>query len=54
MCAPEFSEELHRLIPGSDLRIFEDSAHTIAADEPQRCFDAIAGFVVYRTRALDV
>ncbi len=24
ICAPEFSEELHRLIPGSDLRIFEE------------------------------
>lgn len=50
ICAPEFSEELHRLIPGSDLRIFENSSHSIRADEPQALLDAIAGFVVYRRR----
>jgi proline iminopeptidase len=50
ICAPEFSAEIHRLIPGSDLRIFEESGHLIAADEPQNFLDAIAGFVVYRTR----
>lgn len=49
-CAPEFSEEIHRLIPDSDLRIFEDSAHTIGNDEPQKCLDAIAGFLVYNTK----
>jgi proline iminopeptidase len=48
ICAPEFSEEIHRLIPGSDLRIFEHSSHSIRADEPAAMIDAIAGFVVYR------
>jgi proline iminopeptidase len=48
ICAPEFSEEIHRLIPGSDLRIFENSSHSIRVDEPQAMIDAIAGFVVYR------
>jgi proline iminopeptidase len=48
ICAPEFSEEMHRLIPGSDLRIFEQSSHSIGADEPQQMLDAIAGFLVYR------
>jgi proline iminopeptidase len=48
ICPPEFSEELHRLIPGSDLRIFEESSHSIRADEPAKMIDAIAGFVVYR------
>jgi proline iminopeptidase len=48
ICPPEFSEEIHRLIPGSDLRIFEQSSHSIRADEPKAMFDAIAGFVVYR------
>lgn len=48
ICAPEFSEEIHRLIPGSDLRIFEDSAHSVRADEPAALMDAIAGFLVYR------
>lgn len=47
ICAPEFSEEIHRLIPGSDLRIFEESSHSIRGDEPQKLIDAIAGFVVY-------
>lgn len=48
ICAPEFSEELHALIPGSDLRIFEESGHTVLGDETQACLDAIAGFVVYK------
>ena len=47
ICPPEFAEEIHRLIPGSDLRIFEHSSHAIRADEPQALLDAIAGFVVY-------
>jgi proline iminopeptidase len=50
ICAPEFSEEIHRLIPGSDLRIFEESAHAVAGDEPQRFLDAVAGFLVYTSR----
>jgi proline iminopeptidase len=36
ICAPEFSEEIHRLIPGSTLRIFEHSSHSIRVDEPER------------------
>lgn len=48
ICAPEFSEEMHRLIPGSDLRIFEDSAHSVRSDEPEALMDAIGGFVVYQ------
>jgi proline iminopeptidase len=48
ICPPEFSEEIHRLIPGSELRIFEDSAHTIGTDEPQRFLDVVAGFLVYQ------
>ncbi len=50
ICPPEFSEELHRLIPGSDLRIFEHSSHSIRADEPEAMMAAIAGFVVYKTK----
>ena len=48
ICPPEFSEEIHRLIPGSDLRVFEASSHSIRVDEPQAMLDAIMGFVVYR------
>jgi len=50
ICAPEFSEEMHRLIPRSDLRVFEESSHSIANDEPEKCLDAIAGFVIYKSR----
>lgn len=48
ICPPEFSEEIHELIPGSDLRIFENSAHSVASDEPEALLDAIAGFLVYK------
>jgi proline iminopeptidase len=50
ICAPEFSEEIHRLVAGSDLRIFENSSHSIRMDEPEAMLDAIAGFVVYKRR----
>lgn len=45
ICPPEFSEEIHRLIPGSTLRIFEDSSHSIRTDEPEALRAAITGFV---------
>lgn len=51
ICPPEFSMEMHRLIRDSQLRIFEESAHSIGVDEPQKLVDAIFGFVVYNTRA---
>ena len=47
ICPPEFSEEIHRLIPRSDLRIFARSAHAIRADETQQWLDVIGGFLVY-------
>jgi proline iminopeptidase len=49
ICPPEFSLEMHGLIANSDLRIFEESAHSIAGDEPQKLLDAVAGFLVYKT-----
>ncbi len=48
ICQPEFSEEIARLVPNSDLRIFENSGHAIRADETQALLDAIAGFIVYK------
>jgi proline iminopeptidase len=48
--APEFAQEIHQLIAGSDLRIFEESSHSLSGDEPQCFADAIAGFLVYNTR----
>lgn len=45
MCPPDFSEEIHRLIPGSKLQIFESSSHLVAMDEPQRFHDALSAFL---------
>ncbi len=48
ICPPEFSEEIARLIPHAELRIFERSSHSIRSDEPEAMVDAILGFLVYR------
>jgi len=45
ICAPEFSEEIHRSIPGSKLRIFEKSSHSVRVDEPERLRQEILDFV---------
>lgn len=50
ICPPELSEEIARLIPHADLRIFENSSHSVAADEHDALMDVIKGFVVYNTR----
>jgi proline iminopeptidase len=44
ICPPEFSEEIHRIIPGSQLRIFENSSHSIRNDEPELLRATIAEF----------
>ncbi len=48
ICAPEFSEQIASQIPGADLRIFERSAHSILADEPQAFLDVVRGFLTYK------
>jgi len=48
ICPVEFSEEISRLVPAAELRIFERSSHSIRGDEPEAMVDAIRGFVVYR------
>jgi proline iminopeptidase len=45
ICPPEYSEEIHRLIPGSKLQIFENSSHSIRADEPELLNETIARFI---------
>jgi proline iminopeptidase len=45
ICPVEFSEELHRLITGAQLRVFENSSHSIRNDEPERLRQAVAEFV---------
>ena len=44
ICPPEFSEELHALMPGSTLRIFENSSHSLRVDEPARLVSEILAF----------
>jgi proline iminopeptidase len=45
MFPPEFSEEMHRLIDGARLEIFENSGHMVVVDEPERVLDLILDFV---------
>ncbi|WP_149536258.1 alpha/beta fold hydrolase [Siccirubricoccus phaeus] len=45
ICPPEFSEEIHALIPNSRLLILEESSHTMRIDAPDRLFSEILAFV---------
>ena len=45
ICPPDYSEELHRLIANSELHVFENSSHSIRADEPEALNGMIADFV---------
>ena len=46
ICPPEFSEEIHQLIAGSRLMVFEESSHSIRIDERDKLLASIADFVV--------
>ena len=45
ICAPEYSREIHQLLPGSELHVFEDSSHSIRVDEPDRMLRVIGEFL---------
>jgi proline iminopeptidase len=45
ICAPEFSEEIHALIPGSQLKIFEKSSHSLRGDEPEEFYATVKEFI---------
>jgi proline iminopeptidase len=45
ICPPEFSEEIHALLPGSRLVIVEESSHSMRVDAPERLFGEIIDFV---------
>jgi proline iminopeptidase len=45
ICPPEFSEEIHRLIDGSQLKIFENASHSLRNDEPVQLRETIRAFV---------
>jgi proline iminopeptidase len=47
ICPPEWSELIASKIPHADLRIFEESGHSVSGDEPQAFFDVIRGFLPY-------
>ena len=45
ICPPEFSQEIHRLIPGSKLVVIEGASHSLRVDAPERLFSEIIDFV---------
>lgn len=45
ICPPEFSEEIARLIPQAELKIFENSSHLIRVDEPEALLKVITEFL---------
>ncbi|GGC31086.1 hydrolase [Siccirubricoccus deserti] len=45
ICPPEFSEEIHALLPGSRLTVVEESSHSMRVDAPERLFGEILDFV---------
>lgn len=48
ICAPEFSDEIASKIPNADLRMFENSGHSVITDENQAFLDVVRGFITYR------
>lgn len=48
ICPAELSVEIANRIPNADLKIFENSGHSVRADEPEALLDAISGFLVYK------
>jgi proline iminopeptidase len=47
ICAPEFSEEIHRLIHSSELHIFENASHSLRQDVGDELLQRITSFVAY-------
>ena len=45
ICAPEFSDEIHGLMPGSRLVVFEGASHSLRVDVPEGLRREIAAFV---------
>ena len=48
ICPPEFSEQIASCIANADLRIFENSGHSILADELEAFLELVRGFLVYK------
>src|ERR1041384_3684165 len=45
ICPPEFSWEIHELISGSEIRVFEDSGHALLTDEWDTFLDTVNRFL---------
>ena len=45
ICPPEFSEEIHSLIPGSRLVVIEDASHSLRVDAPDRLVTEIIDLI---------
>jgi proline iminopeptidase len=48
--APEFSHEIAERIPGAELRMFENSGHTVYNDEYDAFIDVVRGWLTYPPR----
>lgn len=47
ICAPEFSQKIAAAIPRAELRLFENSGHSVLADEHGAFIDVVRGFLTY-------
>jgi proline iminopeptidase len=47
ICAPNHSREIAELIPRAHLKIFRNSSHAVASDEPDAFQNAVRGFLTY-------
>ena len=47
ICPPQHSRLIAERIPRAHLKVFEHSAHSIAADEPEAFLAAVRGFLTY-------
>ncbi len=48
ICPPVYAELIAQQLPHADLRIFEQSGHSLLQDEPAALLDVLRGFLVYR------
>lgn len=47
ICAPEYSKQIAAAIPNAELRLFENSGHSVLADDHGAFIDVVRGFLTY-------
>jgi proline iminopeptidase len=52
--APEFSIEIAQRIPGSELRMFDNSGHAVQVDEHDAFIDVVRGWLTYPPKPADL